>query len=143
METGHFSRGKATLGFDDILLMYLAGVNFLFFPHGTSFQLNTVSVMDQPVHERISDSWIADVIMPVLDGKLAGDEGGATAVAVLGHFKKISPFGIVQSRQCQIVKNKEMDFGESLHESSVTAIGTSESYLIEELRGLEIEGSGI
>jgi len=97
--------------------------------------------MDQPIQDRISDSRVADVIMPVLDGKLASDKGGATAVALLGHFKKISTFGIVQRRQCQIVKDEQMGFGESLHESSVTAIGPGESDLIEELRGSEIEGS--
>jgi len=70
----------------------------LFLSHGTSFQLNPVSVMDQPVQDGIGDSRVADVIVPVLDRKLAGDKGGATAVALLGHFKKISTFGIVQRR---------------------------------------------
>jgi hypothetical protein len=95
-----------------------------------------VGVVDQAIQDGIGD-----VVMPVFNGKLAADEGGAVTVAVLDDFEKISPFGIVQRSQTEIVQDKHMSFGELLHESSVGAIGAGESDLIEELGRTEIQGA--
>jgi hypothetical protein len=62
-------------------------------------------------------------------------------MAVLDDFEKISPFGIVERRQCQIVKDEQMGFRKPFHQSGVTAIGTGEGHLIEELRTTEIKSS--
>ena len=97
--------------------------------------------MDQAFQDGIGDAGVGDVVMPVFNGKLAGDEGGVVTVAVLDGFEKISPFGIVQRSQTEIVQDKHMSFGELIHESSVGAIGAGESDLIEELGRTEIQGA--
>jgi len=35
-----------------------------------------------------------DVLMPVFDGKLTGQDGGAGAVAVFDHLQKVSPLRV-------------------------------------------------
>jgi len=97
--------------------------------------------VDQAFQDGIGDAGVGDVVMPVFNGKLAGDEGGVVTVAVLDGFEKISPFGIVQRSQTEIVQDKHMSFGELIHESSVGAIGAGESDLIEELGRTEIQGA--
>ena len=64
--------------------------------------------MNQPIHNGICDGWIANVVMPVLDGKLTRNKGRSCTMAFLDDFEKISPFGIVERRQCQIVKDEQM-----------------------------------
>ncbi len=43
--------------------------------HAFSLQDKAVSIMDEAVEDGVSQGWIADHIMPVLDGNLAGDDG--------------------------------------------------------------------
>ena len=47
------------------------------------------------VHEAVEDGigqgWVADEVMPFLDGKLAGGDGGAPAVAVLDDLEQVAP----------------------------------------------------
>ena len=72
------------------------GVKFLFLSHGSSFELNSVSIVNQAVHNGIGDGWIPDMVMPVFDGELARNKGRGIAVAVFNDFQKISSFGIGQ-----------------------------------------------
>ena len=43
--------------------------------HAFSLQDKAVSIMDEAVEDGVSQGWIADHVMPVLDGNLAGDDG--------------------------------------------------------------------
>ncbi len=69
-------------------------VKFLFLSHRFSFESNSVSIVNQPIHNGIGKGWIADMIMPVIDGKLAGDKGGGAACSVFDDFQQISPFSV-------------------------------------------------
>ena len=62
-------------------------------------------------------------------------------MAFFDHFKKVSSFRVAQGCQAQIIQDKEIGFGESLHERAVAAIGPGEGDLIEELRRTQIKGS--
>jgi hypothetical protein len=72
------------------------GVKFLFLSPRSSFQLNAVGIVNQPIQNGIGDGWIPDMVMPVFDGELARNKGRGIAVAVLNDFQKISSFGIGQ-----------------------------------------------
>ena len=71
-------------------------VKFLFLSHRASFQLKAVSVMNHPVQDGISDGRISDMIMPVFDRELAGNEGRDIAVPIFDDFEKVSSFRVGQ-----------------------------------------------
>jgi len=45
-----------------ILTDSLVSVKFLFLPHRSSFELNSVNIVDQPVHSGVGDGRIPDMI---------------------------------------------------------------------------------
>ncbi len=49
-----------------------------------------MGVMNQAVEDGVGDGGIADVLMPVFDGKLTGQDGRTGAVAVFDHFQEVS-----------------------------------------------------
>ena len=114
-------RSEATLGFP-ILTDSSVSVKFLFFSHRSSFELNSVSIVNQPVHNGIGDGRVPDMIMPMINRELAGDEGGCAAAAVFDEFQKISPFSIRERGQPQIVQDQQVSSGDPFHESPVASI---------------------
>ena len=71
-------------------------VKCLFFSHGSSFQLNAVSIVNESIQDSIGDRWITDMVVPVFHGELARNKGRGIAVAVFNDFQKISSLGIGQ-----------------------------------------------
>ena len=63
-------------------------------PHGSTLELDAVGVMHEPIEDGVAEGGIADDVMPVIDGKLAGNECSALSVSVLEHFEQIPAFGL-------------------------------------------------
>ncbi len=47
-----------------------------FFSHGFSFKLNSVSVVNQAVQDGIGNRGIPDMIVPIFNRELTGNQGG-------------------------------------------------------------------
>ena len=62
--------------------------------YGLSVQFQLVSVVDQAVQQGIGDRWIADVVVPQIDRQLAGQDGGAPAVAILQDLQHVPPLSV-------------------------------------------------
>ena len=60
------------------------------FSHGFSFHVDLVSVVDQPVEYGVGQGGVADGGVPLVDGQLAGGDGGASAVAIFEHFEQVA-----------------------------------------------------
>jgi hypothetical protein len=48
--------------------------------------------VDEPVENSIGDGRVGDDVVPVVDRQLAGDDGAATAVAVVDDLEDIAAF---------------------------------------------------
>jgi len=67
----------------------------LSFSHGFSFHVDRVGVVDQPVQYGVGQGGVADGGVPLVDGQLAGGDGGAAVVAIFEHFEQVAAiFGI-------------------------------------------------
>ena len=62
------------------------------FTHGFALELNAMRVAEKPVQQGVGDSWFSQIIVPMLDGKLAGDQHGAGAVTVLHDLQQVVAF---------------------------------------------------
>ncbi len=90
----------------------------------------------EPVEDRVAEGGIADDVVPVLDGELAGDEGGSTRVAVLKDFEQISTFDLIERLESEVVNDEQRGFQKSDEEPRIGAVGPGESQVIEEPRAL-------
>lgn len=61
--------------------------------HAFSGKLKAVSVVNEAIQDRIAQGWVADDVVPMFDGDLAGDDGGGTTVAIIEDLQKVAPFG--------------------------------------------------
>ena len=55
-----------------------------------------MGVVNEAVEDGVAEGGVADHVVPVLQGELAGDEGGAPAVAVVEDLQEIAALGVVQ-----------------------------------------------
>jgi hypothetical protein len=99
-----------------------------------------MSVVNQSVQDGISDRGFSDMIVPMFDGELTGQEGGGGAMTFLDDFQEISSLCVIQGSQTQVIQDQEVGFGEFLHEVSITSIDPGQSDLVEELGEAEVKG---
>ena len=57
--------------------------------------------MYEPVEDGVPEGGVADHLVPVLDGQLAGHERNAPPGALLDEFEEIAPFAVAEGRQPQ------------------------------------------
>jgi hypothetical protein len=74
-----------------------------------------VGVVDQPVEDGIATRGVADHCMLVIDGQLAGDQGGPAADAVLDQLQEIPPFPVAERGQPPVVEDQEVRPREGVH----------------------------
>ena len=58
---------------------------------GFALQIEAVHPLHQPVQNNVGDGGIADPAVPVLNGKLMGDDGGPLAGPVTDEFEQVTP----------------------------------------------------
>ena len=61
--------------------------------HAFSGELKAVSVVNEAIQDGVAEGWVADNVLPMFNGDLAGDDGGGTTVAVVQYLQKVAPFG--------------------------------------------------
>ncbi len=88
--------------------------------------------MDQAVQNGIGEGGIPDDIVPVLEGELAGDEGGSSAGAVLDDLQEIAAFDLVQGSEAIIIDSQEVGLLKSVHQLRIGAIGTGQGHVLDE-----------
>jgi len=78
-EAGRLIRSKAATlsdrSYAGPLIFYesFMGRQVSVFLHRSSFELNSVTIMNQPIHNRIGNRRISDMVMPMINRELAGD----------------------------------------------------------------------
>ena len=53
-----------------------------------------MGVVNETIKYGVAEGGIADDVMPVFDGELAGDESGTTAVAVFEDVEEVTVLGV-------------------------------------------------
>lgn len=87
-----------------------------------SLEVEAMCAMDEPVQHGIGDGGIADVLMPMIDGYLAGDDGRGPVVPIIDDFHQVTTLFGGQRGDRPVVQDQELDAGEVLEHSGVTAV---------------------
>jgi hypothetical protein len=77
--------------------------------HAFSGELKAVSIVNEAVQDCVAEGGVADDVMPMFDGDLAGDDCRGTAMAVVKDLQKIAPFGGIENRQAPVIKDEELN----------------------------------
>ena len=113
------------------------------FAQDLSFQGQAVGVVDQAVEDGIGDGRVADDLVPVLDGQLAGDDGRAAIMAIVHDFQQVAALLGGEGGKAPIVEDQELDPREALQQSAIAAVAAGERQRFEQARHAMVEDRAI
>src|SRR5437899_337189 len=99
--------------------------------------------MDQAVEDGVGVGGVADQRVPLIDRELAGDDGGAAAVAVLEDLQEVVAGRSVERLKAPVVENEQIDAAERAQETRVAAIAARQGEIAEQPRDALIEHGAI
>ncbi|EDM69953.1 hypothetical protein RAZWK3B_00350 [Roseobacter sp. AzwK-3b] len=79
-----------------------------FSSHAVSGQVETMRIVNQAVVNGVSQCWIADGFMPLVDWQLTCHNGCTSALPVLKNFEKIAVVGCGDYRQPPVIKDQQI-----------------------------------
>ena len=99
--------------------------------------------MDDAVEDGVGISRIADDMVPFVDRKLAGDDGGSSSMAFFEDFQQIMPGGRVEGFETPIVEYEKLHAPECPQEPGITAIAARQRKISEELGDALLENGPV
>jgi hypothetical protein len=88
----------------------------------------------------IGQRWAGEVLVPVLDGQLAGDEGGSAAVAVFKDLEQVAAFGIRERSEAPVIEDEQLRLRELRQQLGVGAVSACERQITEQPAHPEVPG---
>jgi hypothetical protein len=99
--------------------------------------------VDEAVEDGVGIGWVADHRVPVLDGKLTGDDGGSAAVAIFENLEQVVASLGVKRVEPPIVENEELDAAQRAADAGISAIAARERQLAEQFGDALIEDRAV
>ena len=112
-------------------------------PHALAVEIDSVGVVDQAVEDGVGVGGIADQRVPLIDRELAGDDGGAAAVAILEDLQEVVAGCGVEWLEAPVVEDEQIDATERTQETGVAAIAACQGKIAEQPRHALIEHGAI
>ena len=88
------------------------GLDGLLFPHGLATQCDAIGVMDDAIQDRVGKSGVTQISVPLLDRKLAGDDGAAALEAVVDDLQQIALTGVGERDEPEVIEDEQLEFGQ-------------------------------
>jgi hypothetical protein len=88
--------------------------------------------VDDAVQDGIRECGVTHDGVPVLEGKLAREQGRPSAVPILHHLEEIASLGVGQGGQAEIIEHQELGLRQSVEELGVRAIGAGQGELAQQ-----------
>ena len=102
---GRSGRGH---GVSDGAVMFVGCVDRLTSPQTVALKLDSMSVVNDAIKNRVSDCGIANNIMPLLDRNLACDEKRALVASIVDNLKEIAPLFGIEDFRPPVVDDKQL-----------------------------------
>jgi hypothetical protein len=94
--------------------------------HRGSFEFEPVRVVDDTIQDRVTEGRLADYIVPSGDGELAGDQYGATTMAILDDLHEISALAGREAIGAPVIEYEEIDLDQHPEQSREAAVAVGE-----------------
>ena len=102
------------------------------FSHRFSFEVDLVRAVHKSIHNGVGERRIADIVVPVLDGKLTGDQSRASPDTVIKQFEQIGTLAWTDGGNREVVDQQQAGLGDGGKALSEAAVGVTEVKLFEE-----------
>ena len=102
-----------------------------------------MGVVNDAIQYGIGIGRVTDQLMPFVHRDLAGDDGGAPAIAFFEDFEKIMTGGGIEWLKTPIVQDEQLHAAECPQDASITTIAAGEREVGEELGRALIEDGAI
>ena len=102
------------------------------FSHGFSLEIELVSVVNQPVKDRIGECGVADAVVPFFGRQLAGSQCGAYPVAVFQDFQQVTAVLCGQCDKTPVIEDQDMRFRQGGEELGIASIPLSDCHVLQE-----------
>src|SRR5436190_23436455 len=79
------------------------------FAEALALEREPVGIVHEPIEDGVGDGGIADDLVPVLDRKLAGDDGRAAPVPVLHDLQEVAALFGEHRAESQVVEDEKLD----------------------------------
>src|SRR4051795_848159 len=96
-------------------------------------ELQAMGIVNDAVEDRVGQSGISDQGMPAVHRDLAGDQGGAAAVAVFDDFEHVVALLGAERFEAPVVKDQQLDAAEGAHQPGIAAVATGQCEIGEQL----------
>jgi hypothetical protein len=94
--------------------------------HGGAVEIEPISVVNDAIENGVAERRLADDLMPGGDRKLAGDQRGATTVAILDDFHEIAPLTGGEAIRAPVIEHEEIGFDQDAEQPGKAAIAMGE-----------------
>ena len=102
-----------------------------------------MSVVDDAVEDGVGVGGLADEVVPCVDRRLAGDDGGAAAIALLHDLEEVLAGRGVERPKAEIVQDEDIDPRQRLEKPGMAAVAAGERQIAEQLRRALIEDGAV
>ena len=84
-----------------------------------------MGVVEEPVEDGVAEGGVADDVVPVLDGDLAGEQRAAAGVAVVEDLEEVVPSLAREGGEAPVVEDEEPGPCEPLYELGVGTVAAA------------------
>ena len=110
---------------------FLAGFDLA---HRGAIEFEPVGIVNNTVQDRIAERGLADNFMPSGGRELAGDQDGATAIAILDDLHEIAPLAGGEAVRSPIIEHEKIDLDQHAEQPREAAVAMSEIEIGEQAR---------
>jgi hypothetical protein len=98
-----------------------------------------VSIVNEPIQDAVGDSGITDLIVPLSDRHLAGEDRGACRVAVVTDFQKVTALTVGQWSHGPIIDQEDVDAGNPVQQLAKAAVGAGDSQIAKQTGSADVK----
>jgi hypothetical protein len=102
--------------------------------HAFSGELKAVSVVNEAIQDGVAQSGVADDIVPMFDGDLAGDDGRGATVAIIEDLQKVAPFGRIENRKAPVIEDQELNPADGFEQAAISTVAPSNGKRLKQTR---------
>src|SRR4051794_11168017 len=92
-----------------------------------------MGIVNDAIQDGVGQGGIPDQGMPAVHRDLAGDQGGAAAIAVFDDFEHVVALLGAERFEAPIIKDKELGAGEGSHDAGMAAVAAGQREIGEQL----------
>jgi len=107
-------------------------------PHAVAFKGDAVSIMDDPIEDRVRDGWFSDHVVPLGHGKLRSDERRFPAIALLEDFQQVEALLICKGVGSPVVKDQQLHASEFVDQPWKGAVEPGKAEVFEQMPHAQI-----